>query len=131
MTICSIQELETSSLRDLLRKNCPDFNLQESNSCFRDVIERFEDCPEGLADFDTSDWLNMCEPYNHQLLDRWEENQDDIIQMFEEFKIAYGYESTLEALRFELIEDPLDLAMAMTNASMTYAARVLLAVLEE
>ena len=73
----------------------------------------------------------MCEPYNHQLLDRWEENQDDIIQMFEEFKIAYGYESTFEALRFELIEDPLDLAMAMTNASMTYAARVLLAVLEE
>ena len=98
MTICSLQELEKSSLRDLLRKKSPTFILGESNSCFFDVIERFEDCPEGLVDFNQSDWMNLCEPYNYQLLDRWETKRDDILEMFEEFKFAFGYSSTLEAL---------------------------------
>ncbi len=131
MTICSIKELEQSSLRDLLRKNSPEFILQDSNSCFQAVIERFEDCPEGLADFDTSDWMNLCECYNYQLLERWTSNRDDILEMFEEFKNAYGYESTMEAMSYSIVEDPEDMASAMVNFAMTYAARTLLAVLEE
>ena len=125
MTICSLQELEKSSLRDLLRKKSPTFILGESNSCFFDVIERFEDCPEGLVDFNQSDWMNLCEPYNYQLLDRWETKRDDILEMFEEFKFAHGYSSTLEALEDSLIEEPADMAIQMVNLAMTYAAQVL------
>jgi hypothetical protein len=131
MTICSLQELEESSLRDLLRKKSPTFILGESNSCFFDVIERFEDCPEGLADFQQSDWVNLCECYNYQLLERWENNRDDIVEMFEEFKQAFGYASTLEALENCIVEDPEDMATAMVNCAMTYAAQTLYDVLEE
>ena len=131
MTICTSPELETSSLRDLLRQKSPSFYLHEANSCFRDVVDRFEDCPEGLADFYQSDWLNMCEPYNYQLLDRWQQNRDDIVEMFEEFKDAFGYASTLEALQNELIEDPEDLAVQMVNCAMTYAAQTLADVVQE
>ena len=125
MTTCSLPELEQSSLRVLLRQKCPTFILQESNSCFFDVIERFEDCPEGLVDFQQSDWMNLCEPYNYQLLDRWETKRDDILEMFEEFKFAHGYSSTLEALEDSLIEEPADMAIQMVNLAMTYAAQTL------
>ena len=131
MTICSLQELEKSSLRDLLRKKSPTFILGESNSCFFDVIERFEDCPEGLVDFNHSDWMNLCEPYNYQLLERWETKRDDILEMFEEFKFACGYGSTLEALENDLIEEPADMAIQMVNLAMSHAAKVLFDVLEE
>ena len=125
MTICSRSKLEQSSLRDLLRKKSPTFILGESNSCFRTVVARFEDCPEGLVDFQQSDWLNMCEPYNYQLLERWEQNRDAIIELFEEFKQANCYGSTLEAVEDSIIEDPEDLAVAITNKAMTYAAQTL------
>ena len=131
MTTCSLPELEQSSLRDLLRKKSPTFILGESNSCFFDVIERFEDCPEGLADFHQSDWLNLCECYNYQLLERWETKRDDIVEMFEEYKQAFGYSSTLEALENCIVEDPEDMATAMVNCAMTYAAQTLYDVLEE
>ena len=131
MTTCSLPELEQSSLRDLLRQKCPTFILQESNSCFFDVIERFEDCPEGLVDFNQSDWMNLCEPYNYQLLDRWETKRDDILEMFEEFKFAHGYSSTLEALEDSLIEEPADMAIQMVNLAMTYAAQTLQEVLQD
>ena len=131
MTICSSPKLEISSLRDLLRQKSPSFYLHEANSCFRDVIERFEDSPEGLQDFYQSDWLNLCECYNYQLLERWQENRDDIIEMFSEFLEAYGYATTLEALENCSIEDPEDMAIQMVNCAMTYAAQTLADVLEE
>ena len=131
MTICTSPELETSSLRDLLRQKSPSFYLHEANSCFRDVIERFEDSPEALVDFSHSDWMNLAEPYNNQLLERWKENRDDIIEMFSEFLEAYGYATTLEALENCSIEDPEDMAIQMVNCAMTYAAQTLADVLEE
>ena len=69
--------------------------------------------------------MNLCEPYNYQLLDRWETQRDDILEMFEEFKIAFGYGSTLEALENHLIEEPADMAIHMVNCAMTYAAQTL------
>ena len=131
MTICSRSELEQSSLQDLLRKKSPSFYLQESNSCFRTVVARFEDCPEGLKDFYRSDWMNLCEAYNYQLLERWEKNRDAIIELFEEFKQANCYGSTLEAVEDSTIEDPEDLAVAIVNKAMTYAAQVLYDVIQD
>ena len=131
MTICSSPKLEVSSLRDLLRQKSPDFYLQESNDCFRSVIHKFEDCPEALVDFCHSDWMNMAEPYHSQLLDRWEQNRGDIVEMFSEFLEAYGYATTLEALENCSIEDPEDMAIQMVNCAMTYAAQTLADVLEE
>ena len=51
--------------------------------------------------------------------------------MFEEFKQAYGYSSTLEALDNCIVEDPEDMAIAIVNCSMTYAAQTLAGIVEE
>jgi len=131
MTICSIPVLEQSSWRDFLRENSPAFAHHTSNNCFKAVIARYEERPEELEDFNQSDWMNLCEPYNYQLWDRWQEDRDDILLMFEEFKFACGYDSTLEALENSLIEDPEDMAIAITNCAMTYAAQVIWNILEE
>ena len=52
-------------------------------------------------------------------------------QIFEDFKQANCYGSTLEAVEDSTIEDPEDLAVAITNKSMTYAAQVLYDVIQD
>ena len=84
-----------------------------------------------MVNFCLSDWLNLYECYNYQLLERWETNRDDIIEMFEEFKQAYGYSSTLEALDNCIVEDPEDMAIAIVNCAMTYAAQTHAVIVEE
>jgi hypothetical protein len=96
------------------------------NEAIDDIIDRFDDCPEALQDFDRSDWVNMAECYNRDLLNRWDQQEDDIKALFNDYCEAVGYTSTLEVLEGETIEDPDDMAMAMVNHAMTYAARMLL-----
>ena len=97
-----------------------------SNDCIADIIDRYDDCPEALRDFDRSDWVNMAECYTHQLLKRWEFQQDSVRSLFDDYCGAIGATSTLEALAGETIEEPDDLAAAMVNAAMTWGARLLL-----
>jgi hypothetical protein len=96
------------------------------NEAIDDIIDRFDDCPEALQDFDRSDWVNMAECYNRDLLNRWDQQEDDIKALFNDYCEAVGYTSTLEALEGETIEDPDDMAMAMVNHAMTWGARMLL-----
>jgi hypothetical protein len=103
----------------------PEWNCS-SNEAIDDIIDRFDDCPESLIDFDHSDWVNMAECYNRDLLNRWDQQEDDIKALFNDYCEAVGYTSTLEALEGETIEDPDDMAMAMVNHAMTWGARMLL-----
>lgn len=98
------------------------------NSCIDDIIERFDDCPEGLQDFDHSDWVNLCECYTHQLLRRWDNQQDGIRALFNDYCEAIGATSTLHALEGECdsFEDGDDLNAAIVNHAMTWGARMLL-----
>lgn len=41
------------------------------NEAVRDLIERYEDDPEALLNFDNSDWVNLNECYNSDLLTRY------------------------------------------------------------
>lgn len=95
------------------------------SDCMADIIDRFDDCPEALRDFDCSDWVNLAECYTHQLVSRWEQQSDSIKALFDEYCSAIGATSTLEALEGETIEDPDDLAAAMVNHAMTWGARCL------
>ncbi len=95
------------------------------NDCIEDIIDRFEDCPEAVRDLDHSDWLNTCECYTHQLIQRWEQQRESVRALFDEYCEAVGATSTLEALEGETIDDPEDLAAAMVNAAMTWGARCL------
>ena len=96
-----------------------------ANECMADIIDRFDDCPEALRDFDRSDWVNLAECYTHQLLRRWEHQRDSVRALFDDYCEAIGATSTLHALEGESIEDPEDLAAAMVNAAMTWGARCL------
>lgn len=96
------------------------------NAAIDDIIDRFDDDPDALRDFDQSDWVNMCECYTRDLLKRWEQQEDDIKALFDAYCEAIGATSTLEALEGQTIDDPDDLAAAMVNAAMTWGARMLL-----
>ena len=93
------------------------------NSCVEDILDRFDDCPESLRDFDRSDWVNMAECYTSDLLNRWDKQREDIKALFDDYCSAIGATSTLEALEGETIEDPEDMAAAIVNHAMTWAAR--------
>ena len=95
------------------------------NSCVEDILDRFDDCPESLKDFDRSDWVNMAECYTSDLLNRWDKQREDIDSLFDDYCSAIGATSTLEALEGETIEDPEDMAAAIVNHAMTWAAQCL------
>jgi hypothetical protein len=92
------------------------------NEAVRDLIERYEDDPEALLNFDTSDWVNLAECYNSDLLRRYNDQEDDIKSLFNDYCENIGATSTLEALEGETIEDPEDMMAAMVNRAMTWAA---------
>jgi hypothetical protein len=96
------------------------------NESVSDLIERFDDDPEALQNFETSDWVNLAECYTHDLLKRWENQRDSIWALFEAYVEAIGATSTLEALEGETIEDPEDMAAAIVNRAMSWAALELL-----
>ena len=91
-----------------------------------DLIDRFSDCPEGLKDFDRSDWVNLCECYTYKLIERYETQTKDIKILFEQYCEAIGATSALEALEGQSIEDPEDMAAAMVNLAMSYGAQLLI-----
>ena len=97
------------------------------NDCIDDIIERFDDCPEGLQDFDRSDWVNLCECYTYQLLDRWNKQEASVMALFNDYCEAIGATSTLQALEGEAdgFEDGDDMNAAIVNHAMTWAARQL------
>jgi hypothetical protein len=89
-----------------------------------DIIDRFDDCPEGLRDFYQSDWVNLCECYTYQLLQRWERQTEAIRSLFNDYCEAIGASSTLHALEGECdaFEDGDDLNAAIVNHAMTWGA---------
>jgi hypothetical protein len=103
-----------------------DWMERSENEAIDDIIERFDDCPESLKDFDRSDWVNLAECYTRDLLRRWDQQEDSIKALFDDYCEAIGATSTLEALEGQTIEDPDDMAVAMVNVAMTHGARLLL-----
>ena len=93
-----------------------------------EIIERFDDCPEALIDFERSDWVNMCECYNYQLLERWNKHESDIKALWDGYVAAIGATSTMEALEgvCDGFDDGDDMNIAITNLGMTWATLELL-----
>lgn len=125
------EDPEPQTLRQLLqdagsRWVQTDWMDRTENEAIDDIIERFDDCPESLQDFDRSDWVNLAECYTRDLLRRWDQQEDSIKALFDDYCEAIGATSTLEALEGQTIEDPDDMAAAMVNVAMTHGARLLL-----
>lgn len=97
-----------------------------NNEAVADLISRYDDEPDGLRNYENSDWVNLDECYTSDLLNRWENQRGDIWALFESYVDAIGATSTLEALEGETLEDPDDMAAAIVNRAMTWAALELL-----
>ena len=121
--MATLTELLTKADSQWVRKDW----ARPQNECIDDIIERFDDCPEGLQDFDRSDWVNLCECYTYQLLDRWNKQEQSVMALFNEYCEAIGATSTLQALEGEAdgFEDGDDMNAAIVNHAMTWAARQL------
>ena len=99
-----------------------------NNDCMDDIIERFDDCPEALIDFERSDWVNMAECYTYQLLERWNKYEPDVKALWDGYVDAIGATSTMEALEgvYRGFDDGDDMTAAITNLAMTWGALELL-----
>lgn len=96
-----------------------------------DLIDKYDDEPDALRNYERSDWVNLDECYTRDLLQRWEQQQDDIKALFDDYCEAIGATSTLQALEGQTIDDPDDMAAAMVNLAMTWAALQILSALED
>ena len=98
------------------------------NDCMDDIIEWFDDCPEALIDFDRSDWVNQCEPYTYQSLERWNKHESDIKALWDAYVDAIGASSSAEALShvIDTFDDGDDMNAAIVNLAMTWGALELL-----
>lgn len=96
------------------------------NEAIRELIELYQDDPEALRNFDTSDWINLNECYTSDLIRRYHTQNDDIRSLFDDYCENIGATSTLEALEGQTIEDPEDMMTAIVNIAMTWAAQCLL-----
>ena len=47
--------------------------------------------PDGLLNFDTSDWVNLAESYCHQAIHRWDNQENSIRALFEDYCEQAGY----------------------------------------
>ena len=121
--MATLTELLTEADSQWVRKDW----ARPQNDCIDDIIERFDDCPEGLQDFDRSDWVNLCECYTYQLLDRWNKQEGSVMALFNDYCEAIGATSTLQALEGEAdgFEDGDDMNAAIVNHAMTWAAHQL------
>ena len=121
--MATLTELLTKADSQWVRKDW----ARPQNDCIDDIIERFDDCPEGLQDFDRSDWVNLCECYTYQLLDRWNKQEQSVMALFNDYCEAIGATSTLQALEGEAdgFEDGDDMNAAIVNHAMTWAAHQL------
>ena len=99
------------------------------NACIDDIIERFDDCPEALVDFQRSDWVNMAECYTYQSLERWNKHEEDIKALWDAYCEAIGATSTMQALEgvCDGFDDGDDMNAAIVNLAMSWGALDLLA----
>jgi len=98
------------------------------NDCMDDIIERFDDCPEALFDFERSDWVNMAECYTFALLQRWNQQEDSVRALWNGYVDAIGASSTIHALEgvCDGFEDGDDMNAAIVNLAMTWGCLELL-----
>ena len=119
--------IATKALTELLKESGSRW-VDADNPCIEDIIDQFDDYPEGLQDFDDSDWVNLCECYTSKLLQRWNQQEDHIRSLFNDYCEAIGATSTLQALEGECdsFENGDDMNAAIVNHAMTWGARLLL-----
>ena len=96
-----------------------------NDSCVEWFIDRYNDNPQDLCNYETSDFVNIDMCYTKDLLNFYECNEDCVLHWVNEACEAYGYTSRLQLVEGQTIEDPDDFATALVNAGMSYLGMTL------
>jgi hypothetical protein len=112
------------------RSDC--FDLDDS--CVEYFIEQYGDQTledSGLINYETSDFVNLDMCYTRDLLRFYSDNENTVLEWFDDWCDAIGASSRLHALEGQTIESPDDLAAALVNMAMTHCARSILSTLQD
>lgn len=102
-----------------------------NDSCVEWFIDRYNENPEDLCNYETSDFVNVDMCYTRDLLNFYEYNADCVLHWCDQACEAYGYTSRLQLVEGQTIEDPDDFATALVNVGMTYLGNLLYSVVRD
>jgi hypothetical protein len=108
-------ECDYDSLSYILEDN---YDLEDD--CVSWFVEHYNDNPEDLCNYQTSDFINIDMCYTKDLLNFYRDNETSVLDWLDQACDAYGYTSRLQLVEGQTIEEPDDMAVAFVNAAMTY-----------
>ena len=123
------EECDYDSLTYLIEKQ--DWDSDRHNDCVDYFIDRYNNSPQDLCNYDRSDFVNNDMCYTKDLLDFYDQNEESVLYWLDDFCGAIGYTSRMQAVEAETIEDPDDLKAAFVNKAMTYLGITLLSIYED
>ena len=121
------EQCEYDSLKYLLEKN----DWDTDDDCVSWFIDNYNDAKEDLCNYQTSDFINIDMCYISSLLSFYRENEESILQWCDQLCECFGYNSRLQLLEGQTVEDPDDFATGLVNAAMTYLGNELYQLIED
>jgi hypothetical protein len=95
-------------------------NYDLEDNCVTWFVEHYNDNPEDLCNYQTSDFVNIDMCYTKDLINFYNSNEESVLSWCDQLCDAYGYTSRLQLLEGQTVEDPDDFATGLVNAAMTY-----------
>ena len=122
------KECEYDSLTYLIEQQ--DWDSDRNNDCVEYFIDRYNNNPQDLCNYDRSDFVNNDMCYTKDLLDFYDNNEESVLYWLDDFCDVTGY-SRMQVVEGDTIEDPDDLKTAFVNKSMTWLGVTLLSIYED
>lgn len=100
-------------------------DLDSDDPCVKYFLEAYGDETiedTGLRNYDRSDFVNCDMCYTRDLLNFYAENSDAVLYWVDQYADAAGYNSRLQCVEGQTIEDPDDFATALVDCGMTHLA---------
>ena len=112
---------------DYIIKEHTDYD--ENDACVQYFMEYCENETieeSSLINFNHGDFVNICMPYTRDLINFYDENEEELLIYVDQYCEAAGYTSRLQLCEGDNIEDPDDFKAALVNHGMTYLGGMLL-----
>ena len=139
-------ETMTESARDVYRAFCTKYDkpceydhvdyiikehtdYDENDACvqyFMEYCEKETIEESSLINFNHGDFVNICMPYTRDLINFYDENEEELLIYVDQYCEAAGYTSRLQLCEGDNIEDPDDFKAALVNHGMTFLGGMLL-----
>ena len=110
------EQCEYDSLKYLLEEN--DWDVDDD--CVQWFLDNYNDNRQDLCNYETSDFVNLDMCYTKNLINFYNLNEQSVLSWCDQLCDAYGYNSRLQLLEGQTVEDPDDFATGLVNSAMTY-----------